>query len=180
MDGSIYLAEVTRRFREAESQCERALAQVPFERWSERLDPGSNSLVTLVQHLAGNMLSRFTEFLTTDGEKPDRDRDAEFEDPATLDEAALRDRLRRGWATVFEAIGALRDEDLGRTVTIRGEPHSVLGAIERQVAHYAYHTGQVVFLAKHLAGDRFQTLSVARGGTKAFNEAMLAKAREPG
>ena len=178
MNGAHYLEDITRRFREAEAQCNRALAQVPFERWHHRLDPESNSLVTLMLHLAGNMISRWTDFLASDGEKPDRNRDAEFEDPATLTEAALRERWARGWACLFDALGGLTEADLDRVVTIRHQPHTVVEAINRQATHYAYHAGQMVFLAKHLAGADWQTLSVARRGTAAFNAEMARRAGE--
>ncbi len=173
MNGDLYLADALKRFREAKFQCDRALAQVPVERWTHRLDPESNSLATLMLHLSGNMLSRWTDFLTSDGEKPDRDRDAEFEDPEAFDPAALRTRWERGWACLIGALEGLTGADLDRTVTIRHEPHTVLEAINRQLTHYPYHAGQLVFLAKHLAAGPWQTLSVARGGTRAYNAAMM-------
>lgn len=177
MNGDRYLSDALKRFREAKAQCDRALAQVPEDRWTHRLDPDSNSLATLMLHLSGNMLSRWTDFLTSDGEKSDRDRDAEFEDPSDLDPAALHARWERGWACLFGALEGLAAEDLDRTVTIRKEPHTVLEAINRQLAHYPYHAGQLVFLAKHLAGGPWQTLSVARGGSRAFNASLMG---EPG
>jgi len=158
-----YLADARQRFEEARKQAERALAQVPFERWAERLDPGSNSLATLILHVSGNQLSRWTDFLTTDGEKPDRNRDAEFED-ASLSRDQLLARWDRGWKALFDAIDGLREEDLVRTVSIRGEPHSVVEAVNRQIAHYALHVGQMLFLAKHLAGDAWQHQSLPRRG----------------
>lgn len=168
MNGAAYLADVTKRFRESKAQCDRALAQVPFERWSHRLDPGSNSLVTIMLHLAGNMLSRWSDFLASDGEKPTRNRDAEFEDAPMTHEELLA-LWERGWACLFEAIDGLTEADLERTVLIRAQPHSVVEAINRQVAHYAHHAGQIVFLAKHLVGERWNTLSVPRGGSNAYN-----------
>ena len=173
MNGDLYLADVLKRFREARIQCDRALAQVPAERWAHQLDPESNSLATLMLHLSGNMLSRWTDFRTTDGEKADRDRDAEFEDPGTFDPVALRDRWERGWACLFGTLEGLTAADLDRTVTIRHEPHTVLEAINRQLAHYPYHAGQLVFLAKHLRRDSWQSLSVARGGSVAYNAAKM-------
>jgi hypothetical protein len=126
------------------------------------LDPKSNSIATLMKHMGGNMRSRWTDFLTTDGEKPDRNRDAEFE----LEAGATLDRLRsdweEGWRRLFSTLEALGPDDLSRTVTIRGEPLTVLEAIERATAHYAYHVGQIVFLAKHLRSGAWQTLSVPR------------------
>jgi hypothetical protein len=159
-----YLADVAKRFQEIRGQCERALAQVPRESWGVRIDPESNSLVTLLLHLSGNMESRWTDFLTTDGEKPNRDRDAEFEDPAGLSPDALLQRWAAGWARLFEALSGLTEGDLDRTVTIRGQPHTVLEALNRQLAHYAAHGGQIVFLAKHLAGPEWRTLTLPRKG----------------
>jgi hypothetical protein len=170
MDGSIYLADARKRFREAKSQCDGALAQVPFERWGLRLDPEANSLVTLMLHLSGNMLSRWTDFLTTDGEKPSRARDDEFEDPAGLSQEALLARWERGWACLFQAMEELTEADLDRTVTIRTRPLTVVEAVNRQLAHYGYHAGQVVFLAKHLAPAPWRTLSIPRHGSVAFDE----------
>ena len=115
MDGSIYLADAIKRFREAHAQCQRALDQVPYARWNLRLDPESNSLVTLMLHLSGNMLSRWTDFLVADGEKPDRNRDAEFEDPASLTRDELLDQWGSGWSCLFQALEELDQADLERT-----------------------------------------------------------------
>ncbi|MEO8503905.1 MAG: DUF1572 family protein [Acidobacteriota bacterium] len=175
MDGSLYLADVVKRFRDAQKQCDRAIAQVPFERWNHRLDPESNSIVTLMLHLSGNMLSRWSGFLTSDGEKPDRNRDAEFEDPETLSQDALLARWASGWSCLFDAMSGLTEADLDRTITIRAQPLSVVEAINRQVAHYAQHAGQLVFLCKHLAGGQWKTMSIARRGSDAFNAAMETK-----
>jgi hypothetical protein len=172
MNGDLWLADVTKRFLELKAQCDGALEQVPFERWNARLDPGSNSLVTLVLHVSGNMVSRWTDFLTTDGEKSYRDRDAEFEDaPLTRDQ--LLARWEAGWACLFGALAGLTDADLERDVLIRAQPHKVFAAIDRQVSHYAVHTGQMVFLAKHLVGPAWKTLSIARGGSGAFNDTLM-------
>ena len=159
--GAAYLADAVKRFHDAKKQADGALGQVPFERWRERLDPGSNSLVTLLLHISGNQVSRWTDFLTSDGGKPDRDRDSEFED-ASLTREQLLARWERGWTTLFEALGGLGEADLARTVMIRSQPHSVVEAINRQIAHYALHVGQMLFLAKHLAGDRWQHQSMPR------------------
>jgi hypothetical protein len=176
MDGDAWLADVTTRFRGTKENYDRALAQVPYERWSHRLDPGSNSLVTILLHVSGNMASRWTDFLTSDGEKPGRDRDTEFEDLA-ISQAELLERWERGWATLFGALAGLKDADLSRTVFIRAQPLTVFQAIDRQLAHYAYHAGQVVFLAKHFAGESWDTLSVPRHGSAALNEKMMGPAR---
>jgi hypothetical protein len=140
---------------------ERAIAQVTDEQLTRTLDPESNSIALIVKHLAGNMRSRWTDFLTSDGEKPDRDRDSEFEIPPA-NRAELMRIWEDGWQRVFAALEPLSDADLSRTVTIRGEPHSVIQAIHRQLAHYAAHTGQIVLLAKHFQSDRWQTLSVPK------------------
>jgi hypothetical protein len=163
-----YLEEVRRQFRGHKRLAEGAIAQLRDEELFTALDPESNSIAILVKHLAGNMRSRFTDFLTTDGEKPDRNRDQEFE----MNSAPTRTDVMRwweeGWARVFATIEALKPEDVMRTVTIRGEPHTVLQAINRQIAHYAQHTGQIVFLAKHLRSSEWKTLSVPRGKSREF------------
>jgi len=167
-----YLSDVVRRFRETKTMADRALAQVPESFWLRRLDPGTNSLATIMQHMSGNMISRWTDFLTADGEKPGRDRDREFEDPREADLAELRRAWEDGWACLFRTMESLQPEDLERTITIRSQPHTVLEAIQRQLAHYSYHVGQMVFLAKHFAGKEWSTLSVARGESQAFNSEM--------
>jgi hypothetical protein len=147
---------------------ERAMAQLTDEQLFANLDDEANSIAIIVKHMAGNMLSRWTDFLTTDGEKPNRNRDIEFEaPPATRTE--LLALWNSGWSCVFAALEPLSDADLSRIVTIRGEPHSVLQAINRQLAHYPHHIGQIVLLAKHFAADRWQTLSVPRHGSAEFN-----------
>jgi uncharacterized damage-inducible protein DinB len=163
-----FLDEARLRFAESRSLVERAVAQLDEEQFFTTIDDESNSVAVIIKHMAGNMQSRWTDFLTTDGEKPDRHRDSEF----VLDEndtrSSLLERLDRGWNLVFVTIDGLSSEDLSRTVTIRSEPHSVIGAICRQLTHYAYHAGQIVFLAKHLRSTSWQTLSVARGQSEAF------------
>ena len=171
---SLYLHEVVARLRSLKDLADRALTQVRDEDLSVALDSESNSLAALVLHLGGNFRSRWTDFLTTDGEKPDRDRDSEFE-PGGISRQDLLARWEDGWGCLFATLASLTEEDLTRTVTIRAEPHSVIGAIERTLSHGAYHVGQIVFLAKHLAGGGWTTLSVPRGGTRAFNEKMFGK-----
>jgi hypothetical protein len=126
-----------------------------------------------MKHMSGNMLSRWRDFLTTDGEKPDRNRDSEFIITDFDTRQALAERWVKGWQCLFDALEPLQDEDMSRTVHIRGEAHSVLQAINRQLTHYAYHTGQIVFLAKRLTGARWRTLSVPKGQSQAYNEAPL-------
>ncbi|HWY58462.1 MAG TPA: DUF1572 family protein [Terriglobales bacterium] len=164
-----YLDEVRRQFRGHKRLAEGAMAQLKDEELFTTLDPESNSVAILVKHLGGNMRSRFTDFLTTDGEKPGRNRDQEFEMTSATTRADVMRWWEEGWARVFAAIEALKPEDVMRTVTIRGEPHTVMQAINRQIAHYAQHTGQIVFLAKHFRSGEWKTLSVPRGKSTEFN-----------
>ena len=163
-----YLAEAHRQMRGHKRLAESAMAQLKDHELFLTLDPESNSIAVIVQHMAGNMRSRFTDFLTTDGEKPERNRDREFELDSSITRADLTTWWEDGWARVFAAIEALKPEDITRTVTIRGEPHTLLQAINRQVAHYAYHTGQIVFLAKHIRSDKWKTLSIPRGKSEDY------------
>jgi uncharacterized damage-inducible protein DinB len=156
-------------FRYYKKLGERAMAQCPDEALFTILDAESNSIAIIVKHMAGNMRSRWTDFLTTDGEKPDRNRDTEFEEPPKT-RAELMALWERGWKCVFDALEPLTEGDLARKVTIRTEPHSVMQAINRQVAHYSYHVGQIVFLAKHLAGSKWQTLTVPKKKSAEFNK----------
>jgi uncharacterized damage-inducible protein DinB len=155
---------------------ERAIEQCPDEGLFATLDAESNSIAIIVKHMAGNMRSRWTDFLTTDGEKPDRNRDTEFEDPPS-NRAELIAMWERAWKLLFDALEPLTDADLTRTVTIRTEPHSVMQAINRQVAHYSYHVGQIVFLAKHAtakATGGWTSLSVPRNKSRDFNSDVAA------
>ncbi len=149
------------------------MAQVTDEQLCATLDPEMNSIAVIVKHMAGNMRSRWTDFLTTDGEKPDRNRDMEFCD-GPPDRPALMRVWDEGWATVFGALEPLTEADLARTITIRGEAHSVMQAINRQLAHYPYHCGQIVFLAKHLQSAKWRSLSVPRNGSQEFNARVAA------
>ena len=149
------------------------MEQVTDEQLFAALDPEANSIAIVVKHMAGNMRSRWTDFLTTDGEKPNRNRDSEFVDPPATRNQLLAE-WENGWACVFKAIEPLTDADLGRTVTIRGEAHSVMQAINRQLAHYAHHVGQIVLLAKHFASDHWQSLSVPRNQSAEFNRKVAA------
>lgn len=160
--GQAYLAEALRVFHQYKALGEKAMAQVEPAGLFQTLGEESNSIAVIVKHMGGNMRSRWTDFLTTDGEKPDRDRDSEFELKTGTSPAEVRRWWDDGWRAVFAALEPLRADDLLRTVMIRGEPHSVLQAIDRQVAHYAYHVGQIVQLAHHLAADRWQSLSIPK------------------
>ena len=156
-----YLKDSLSVFRGYKTLAERAMAQVSDDQLFAALDGEMNSIAIIVKHMVGNMRSRWTDFLTTDGEKPDRHRDSEFEEPAA-GRQELMAQWERGWQYVFDAIEPLTEGDLGRTVTIRGEPHSVMQAINRQIAHYANHVGQIVLLAKHFASDNWQSLTIPR------------------
>ncbi|HET7346768.1 MAG TPA: DUF1572 domain-containing protein [Acidobacteriaceae bacterium] len=152
---------------------ERAMDQVSDEQLFTPIDSEANSIAIIVKHMAGNMRSRWTDFLTTDGEKPDRNRDSEFEDPPAT-RAAVLASWEAGWSCLFSALHALTDDDLARTVTIRGEPHSVMQAINRQLAHYPHHVGQIVLLAKHFAGGKWQSLSIPRRASADYNQRVLS------
>jgi uncharacterized damage-inducible protein DinB len=152
------------------------MAQCPDEALFITLDAESNSIAIIVKHMAGNMRSRWLDFLTTDGEKPDRNRDTEFEDPPQT-RAQLSEMWERGWKYLFDALEPLTETDLTRTVTIRTEPHSVMQAINRQIAHYAHHVGQILFLAKHLTftkTGKWESLSVPRGKSAEINAKVAA------
>jgi Protein of unknown function (DUF1572) len=164
--GAHYLDEVRRQLRGYKRLGEAAMHQLKDEDLFVTLDPESNSVAILIRHLAGNMKSRFTDFLTTDGEKPDRNRDQEFEIADKTTRAVIIGWWEEGWARVFSTIDALKAEDLLRTVTIRGEPHTVLQAINRQLAHYSAHVAQIIFLAKHLRSGHWKSLSIPRGRSK--------------
>ena len=174
-----YLDEARRQMRGHKRMGEGAMAQLRDEDFFVTLDPESNSVAILVKHLAGNMRSRFTDFLTSDGEKPDRFRDQEFELNSATTRADVMKWWEEGWSRVFAAIDALKPEDVTRTVTIRGEPHTVLQAINRQIAHYAQHIGQMVFLAKHLRASDWKTLSIPRGRSEDYKKA-VPKPHKPG
>jgi len=167
-----YIDEARRQFRGHKRLGEGALAQLTDEQLFITLDPESNSVAIVVKHLAGNMRSRFTDFLTTDGEKPDRHRDQEFELTAKTTRTEIMQWWEQGWSCVFAALDSLTPEDVMRTVFVRHEPHTVLQAINRQLAHYAYHVGQIVFLAKHFRSTDWKTLSVPRGKSEEFNRKM--------
>jgi uncharacterized damage-inducible protein DinB len=168
-----YLKDAIGVFRYYKKLGERAIAQCPDEGLFTALDAESNSIAIIVKHMAGNMRSRWTDFLITDGEKPDRNRDTEFED-APKTRAVLMELWERGWKHVFDALQPLTEEDLARKVTIRTEPHSVMQAINRQVAHYSYHVGQIVYLARHFATDKWQTLTVPKKKSAEFNARVTA------
>src|SRR5437660_232201 len=171
----LYLDEARHNFHQYKRLAEKAFAQLQPEHWFLCLDSEANSIAQIVKHIAGNMRSRFTDFLTSDGEKPDRNRDQEFVmEPGIAPEQVLA-WWETGWNCVFRALDTLTPPDLARIIFIRGQEHTVLAAINRQLLHYAHHIGQIVFLAKHLRGTEWKTLSIPRGqsalaGTKAEKE----------
>jgi hypothetical protein len=168
-----YLKDSISLFRYYKKLGDGALQQTPDDALLIALDAESNSIATIVKHMTGNMRSRWTDFLTTDGEKPDRHRDTEFEMPPKT-RAELMALWESNWKLVFDALEALSEADMGRAVPIRGEAHSVMQAINRQIGHYAYHVGQIVFLAKHFAGPNWKTLSVPRRKSAEFNANVAA------
>lgn len=170
----LFLQDIRKQARALKGLADKALAQVRDEDLSVTLDPESNSLAMIVRHMAGNLKSRWTDFLTSDGEKPDRDRDAEFE----ARKASRSDLLAawdEGWSRLFGALDGLTVEDLGRSVTIRAEPHTAVQAINRGIAHAAYHVGQITFLAKHFASENWKSLSISRGKSREFTQEMHRK-----
>jgi len=160
---SVYLRDTARTFRTYKSLGDRALAQVADADLHTLVDPDANSIAIIIKHVAGNLRSRFTDFLTADGEKPDRNRDGEFEMPAQASREQLLGWWDEGFATVLATIEVLSPEDLDRTIHIRQEGFLVVEALNRSAAHTAYHVGQIVFLAKHLAGPAFTSLTIPKG-----------------
>jgi hypothetical protein len=171
----LYLDEAFRSLRGHKRLADDAITQLTDEQFFAAPDAESNSVAVIVKHMAGNMRSRFTGFLTSDGEKPERNRDREFVMHADAKREEVLSSWEQNWQLVFETLNSLQPDDLGRTVTIRGEPHSVLQAINRQVAHYEYHVGQIVYVAKHWKGAEWKSLSVPKGQSERYNAKMLDK-----
>lgn len=168
-----YLEDSLALFRHYKGLAERAMAQVSDEQLFAVLDDEMNSIAVTAKHMVGNMWSRWTDFLTTDGEKPNRNRDSEFVDPPAT-RAALLAAWEEGWNCMFRALEPLTDADLNRSVLIRGEAHSVMQAINRQMAHYSYHCGQIVLLAKHFGGAHWESLTVPRNRSEEFNRRVVS------
>jgi hypothetical protein len=166
--GKEFIRLIQEEFRKAKGLAEKAIAQLNDEQLYIKPDKESNDIAIIMRHMAGNMISRWTDFYTTDGEKPDRDRDVEFED-VRLSRQELMDYWQRGWNVLFSVIDDLTEEKITRTIYIRKEPHTVLQAILRQHSHYNYHVGQIVLLAKIIASDKWKTLSIAKGKSKEYN-----------
>ncbi len=170
-----YLIDSLVQFRKYKKMGEDAIAQISEKDFFRLLDKDANNIALIVKHMAGNIRSRWTDFLTSDGEKPNRHRDTEFEIYEDDSKKTLMQRWEEGWKLVFEAIEPLTEEDLAKTIYIRGEPHTVLQAINRQLTHYAYHVGQIVFLSKHFAKAKWKSLSIPKGKSKDFEVSMQGK-----
>jgi hypothetical protein len=169
LSNRLIIAAFEQEMARVKRTCESAIDQVADADLHTQLSPRQNSLAAIIQHVAGNMESRFTDFLTTDGEKPTRNREAEFAD-RHLPRPDLMALWNRGWQCTFAALAPLTDADLHRTITIRNEPHTVALALARQLGHQGWHAGQILLLAKHLVGDRWQYVTIAPGGTASFNK----------
>src|SRR5690348_354571 len=170
MIGAHYLDDARKQFAKLKTQGDKAMAQVDDTDFFRTPDAESNSIAIILKHIAGNMRSRWTNFLTSDGEKPDRNRDGEFLMEGETRESLMK-RWEASWAVLTDALAALTPEQLEASVRVRGEPHTVLQAINRQLTHYAAHVGQIVYLAKHWAGSEWRTLSIPRGKSKEFEVA---------
>jgi Protein of unknown function (DUF1572) len=173
--GKHYLQDAILQFRGLKSLAERAVTQASDAELFATLDEESNIIAAIMKHISGNQRSRWTDFLTSDGEKPGRNRDTEFEVQSAETRDAVMRRWEQGWACLFQALEPLRADDLMRTVTIRGQPHTVVQAINRQLTHYGQHVGQIVFLAKHLRSREWKSLSIPRGKSAEVNAAMRAR-----
>lgn len=173
------LASFRHSFRSYKSLADRALQQLSPTDWLHAPAPESNSIAVIVQHMVGNLNSRFTYFLSSDGEKPTRQRDQEFVEPSSVDAVPeLQAQWEAAWLMLFDLLDALQPADLLRTVTIRGEAHTVLAAVQRQITHYAYHVGQIVMSAKALRGAQWQTLSIPRGQSEQFTQQLQNTANQ--
>ena len=169
MSNEAYIPLAIREFERLRRLADRAIAQLPPDRFFAAPGAGDNSVGVIVKHVSGNLISRWTDFLSSDGEKPGRKRDTEFVVLPDDSRESLLASWEKGWAALFEALGPLGTADLERTVTIRGEPITVLQAINRQLTHYAYHVGQMVYLGKHFAGTKWESLSIPVGQSEQFN-----------
>ena len=168
-----YHQDAVAAMREAKKLAEKAIAQLKDEEFSVTLDEEANSVAVVMKHIAGNAISRWTNFLTSDGEKPDRNRDMEFVIDAKTTKDDVLAYWERGWKCVLDAIEPLTPEDFEKTVLIRGEKHTIVQAINRQLMHYAYHIGQIVFLAKHFRSAEWKSLSIPRNRSADFNASLM-------
>jgi len=177
--GANFLEDALWTFRYYKQLAERAFAQIDDADFFRVIDEESNSIAVNMKHMAGNMISRWTDFLTTDGEKPERNRDLEFVMLPETTKAEMIAYWEKGWQRIFQALAPLQPEDLMRTITIRGQDHTVVQAINRQIAHYAYHVGQIVYLAKHFKANAWQSLSVPKNRSSEFNRFLAEKMKNP-
>ena len=168
-----YHKDALSAMRGAKDLAEKAIAQLKDEEFFVTLDEEANSVAVVMKHMAGNMISRWTDFLTSDGEKPDRNRDMEFVIDAQTTKDDVLAYWERGWKCVFDALEPLRPEDFEKTVLIRGEKHTIVQAINRQLMHYAYHIGQIVFLAKHFRSAEWKSLTIPRNKSAEFNASLM-------
>lgn len=169
-----YLSSIKNSFEKYKLMGDKTFEQLDEKDFHYLLDEESNSIAVIIQHISGNLLSRFTDFLTTDGEKPTRNRDMEFNEQQ-LSKTVLIDRWNKSWKVLLENINNLKNEDLLKTIYIRKEAHSVIEALNRSITHTAYHIGQIVFLAKHIKKDSWKTLSLPKGKSEVFNKSMNKK-----
>ena len=175
--GAEVITSAITSFRANKGWADKAIAQLPDDKLHVALDDNTNSIAVIMKHVAGNLKSRWTDFLTTDGEKPWRNRDDEFVDTFTSRQDVLK-HWEEGWACLFDTLESLQPDDLSKTVTIRGEPHTVPLAIHRSLAHCAYHVGQIMMLARILAGDHWEPITIPRGSSKEFNRSVWKKEAE--
>ncbi len=171
---TLYLPNIISVFKQYKSLAEKAIDQLDEKEFFYLPDPESNSIAIIMRHLAGNMISRWTDFLTTDGEKPDRNRDLEFEQD-DINQEELMAYWEKGWNVFFNTLESLSADDLQKTIYIRKEAHTLMEAVNRQLAHYSYHIGQMVFLAKHIKNTDWKTLSIAKGKSQDFNNEKMGK-----
>ena len=172
-----FIDDAVLQLRKLKELADKALQQIQEDQLFAVLDPEANSIAVIMKHMAGNMFSRWTNFLTSDGEKPDRNRDMEFVIEANTTKADVLDYWERGWACVFAAVEPLQPEDFEKTVMIRGEKHTIVQALNRQMTHYAYHVGQIVFLAKHFRSAQWNSLSIPRNKSAEFNAQMQSRTK---
>lgn len=173
--GQDYLTSAIKNFHDIKKGGDKAFAQIKDEDFFFEPNEECNSIATIIKHLSGNMLSRWTDFLTTDGEKEWRNRDTEFDRIFYTDKDDIIERWEKGWECTFNALNSLTENDLSKIVYIRKEPHTVIQAINRQIYHYGYHIGQIVYLARYLAKDNWKSLSIPRGKSNEFNEKLMGK-----
>ncbi|MEH6940734.1 DUF1572 domain-containing protein [Bacillus sp. JJ722] len=172
--GNEYLKIIIRRFQSVKSLGDKSINQLSEEELQWILNEESNSIAIIIKHVSGNMVSRWTNFLTSDGEKPDRNREQEFVDPIQAGQDLIRS-WNQGWNILFDALHQLTEQDLLKNVYIRGESHIVLDAIERQLAHYAYHVGQIVYIGKQIKNEKWESISIPKGKSEAYLQEMLIK-----